>query len=75
LGGIQLDRFPPAEVKVAFRSSPQMFFDSGSPGGKVGAHLTARLPAGDYEASTLVFEPARDISLVLHWVRPSGRAG
>jgi len=32
--------------------------------------LTAALPPGDYVASTLVFEPSRDVSLVLHWVRP-----
>jgi hypothetical protein len=69
LRGIRLDQFPAAQVKVTFLSSPQLLFDSGSPGGEADEHLTARLPAGEYVASTLVFEPARDISLVLHWVR------
>jgi hypothetical protein len=75
LRGVRFDRFPPAEVSFSFRSSPQLLFDSSAPGRNVDQHLTARLPAGEYVASTLVFEPARDISLVLHWVRPPGRAG
>jgi hypothetical protein len=76
LRGVRLHQFPPtAEVKFKFRSSPQLLFDSGSPGHEVEEWLTAHLPAGDYVASTLVFEPARDISLVLHWLRPSGHAG
>jgi len=76
LRGVRLDQFPAApEVRFAFRSSPQLLFDSGSPGDQVEEHLTARLPAGQYVASTLVFEPTRDISLVLHWVRPAGHAG
>ena len=75
LRGVHLKRFPGPEVKFTFRSSPQSLFDSGFPGDEVDEHLTARLPAGEYVASTLVFEPARDISLVLHWVRPSGHAG
>ena len=69
---VRLDGFPPAEVKFTFRSSPQSLFDSGVPGDEVEERLTAQLPAGDYVASTLVFNPARDVSLVLHWVRPSG---
>lgn len=75
LRGVRLDRFPAPEVKLTFRSSPQLLFDSGSPGSEVDGHLVARLPAGEYVASTLVFEPAGDISLVLHWVRPSDHAG
>jgi hypothetical protein len=71
---VRLDRFPEAEVTFEFLSSPQLLFDSASPGGAVEAHLTARLPPGEYVASTLIFEPARDISLVLHWVRTSGGA-
>lgn len=76
LRGVRLDRFSAAaEVEFTFRSSPQVFFDGGSPGHDVQEQLTARLPTGDYVASTLVFEPTRHISLVLHWVRPSGHAG
>jgi hypothetical protein len=75
LRGVRLDRFPAAEVKFAFRSSPQLLFDGAVPGDGADEHLIARLRAGDYVASTLVFEPARDISLVLHWVRPCGDAG
>jgi hypothetical protein len=69
---VRLEAFPEPEVAFVFGSSPQVLFDSALPGGDVRECLTAALQAGNYVASTLLFKPAHDICLVLHWVRPAG---
>ena len=73
LRDVRLDAFPRTGLAFTFRSSPQVLFDSACAGNQVRESLTARLPAGDYVASTLVFKPSRDIALVLHWARPLAR--
>jgi len=71
MASIDLRDFPAAELSLRLTTSPQAIFDSGAPGDKVDRFLEASLPPGVYDVSTLEFRPTSDISLVLHWLRPS----
>ena len=71
LQDVQFRAFPPPDVRMTFGSSPQILFESSFAGSECIRSRTACLRPGRYAASTLTFEPATDIALVLHWLRPT----